>query len=124
MVTYRAGRPGYAWVTFILPAAIWADQVSLVGDFNGWSPSAMPLRHEEHGWTITLELPMGRTYHYSLLLGGWDQEVPRDPIALRKSLSVQQLHLPAADALPLKMPPSRPAMMVATSEFAARRAGP
>ena len=31
-----------ARVTFVLPSSIWADQIALVGDFNGWDSRSHP----------------------------------------------------------------------------------
>ncbi len=68
MITKRPGPAGKVRVTFSLPAALWADTIYLVGDFNGWNPRATPLRATEHGWMITLELEAGRTYQYRYLV--------------------------------------------------------
>lgn len=38
-----------------------AHRVSLVGDFDGWNPSAMPLRkRDDSAWSIDVHLPPGR----------------------------------------------------------------
>jgi hypothetical protein len=37
-----------------------AEQVYLMGNFNGWSTSATPMRNtEEHVWQLSIELPDG-----------------------------------------------------------------
>jgi len=47
-----------------------ARKVYLVGDFNGWNRSAMPMTRTEHGeWIYRLELPEG-TYQFKYLADG------------------------------------------------------
>lgn len=55
-------------VHFRLPASIWADTVHLVGDFNGWSKTATPMRRGEQYWEVSLTLTAGCTYAYAYLL--------------------------------------------------------
>jgi 1,4-alpha-glucan branching enzyme len=57
-------------VRFELPAAIWADSVHLVGDFNGWNERSHPmLRDRSEGtWYIVLELQRGREYQFRYLV--------------------------------------------------------
>jgi len=57
-------------ITFVLPASIWAETISLVGDFNHWDPQANPLILRENEWEITLELEKGRRYQFRYLLDG------------------------------------------------------
>lgn len=61
---------GSVHVTFSLPAALWATQVALVGDFNQWNPLATPLHLHGPTWSTTLELEPGRTYRYRYLVDG------------------------------------------------------
>lgn len=63
---------GEVAVLFRLPASIWADSVFLVGDFNGWSTSATPMRRGEQYWEASLTLPAGKTYYYAYLIDGVD----------------------------------------------------
>ncbi len=63
---------GEVAVLFRLPASIWADSVYLVGDFNGWSTSATPMRRGEQYWEASLTLPAGATYYYAYLIDGVD----------------------------------------------------
>ena len=58
-----------------------AKSVSLVGDFNGWQPTAHPMtRMPDGGWVIRLELPHGH-HQYVFLVDG----VPTlDPNAMGK----------------------------------------
>ncbi|MGO8926029.1 MAG: hypothetical protein ACLQU3_03910 [Limisphaerales bacterium] len=47
-----------------------AKQVSLSGDFNGWSPSATPMRRDSSGhWETTADLAPGR-YQYKFVVDG------------------------------------------------------
>lgn len=71
-------------VVFRLPAQIWAEHINLVGDFNGWSTSANPMRLGEQYWEARLSLPAGRRYYYAYLIDGhewctesqpWEQAV-------------------------------------------------
>jgi hypothetical protein len=70
-------------VEFVLLAPQ-ASQVMLVGDFNGWSPGATPLRTSERGgiWSVTVPLTPGR-HEYAFLVDGkqWlpDPGAPRAP---------------------------------------------
>jgi 1,4-alpha-glucan branching enzyme len=65
-------------VCFRLPASIWGDQVMLVGDFNGWSTRATPMRQGEQYWEARLILRAGEHYAYAYLIDGvdWCSESP------------------------------------------------
>lgn len=68
MITKRPGRGGKVRVTFALPAAIWADTIYVVGDFNNWDQRATPMRLSDAGWMATLELEAGCVFQYRYLL--------------------------------------------------------
>lgn len=53
-------------VTFRVPLAEDADQVSVAGDFNGWDP--VPMQRVGDEWAFTLSLQPG-VYHYSFRRG-------------------------------------------------------
>jgi len=57
-------------VTFILPSAILAKRVNLVGDFNGWDTHATPMRHDgsRAQWAVSLDLEAGRRYRFRYLV--------------------------------------------------------
>lgn len=55
-------------VSFTLPAAIWADTIYLVGDFNNWDRRATPLRLDGTHWSVELDLDLDRSYQYRYLL--------------------------------------------------------
>lgn len=86
MITKEMSRPGKVRVTFSMPASIWADTIHLVGDFNNWSVTANPLRLQEHGWSVSLELDAGRAYHYRYLINGseWNSDWNTDSYAPSK----------------------------------------
>ena len=64
-----ASAPPRVKVAFVLPDR-GAKQVSLSGDFNGWSPNATPMKRDEAGnWETTVELAPGR-YQYKFVLDG------------------------------------------------------
>lgn len=62
---------------FVAPQA---SQVTLVGNFNGWNPSAHPMQRTPTGgtWTVTVPLEAGR-HEYSFVIDG-SQWMP-DPSA-------------------------------------------
>ncbi len=73
-----------ARVTFTLPNCVWADVVSLVGDFNGWNPSSHPLTHDREGnWVLTIDLPAGRSFEFRYLCDGdrWMNDPQADAYA-------------------------------------------
>jgi len=60
-------------VTFTLSEAIEAESACLVGEFNGWDPTATPMTHGEDGaFRATLELQAGREYQFRYLIDGED----------------------------------------------------
>lgn len=70
MIAKTYAGNGRVRVTFSVPAAIWADTIHVVGDFNRWSRTANPLLLTESGWTATLELAAGQAFHYRYLVNG------------------------------------------------------
>jgi hypothetical protein len=66
-----SSMPGYMRVIFELPACLWADHVSLVGDFNNWDPCATSLQQDRTDtWRAVVELPIGRRYEFRYLIDG------------------------------------------------------
>ena len=64
-------------VSFVL-LDLGAKQVSLSGDFNGWSPNPTPMRRDSSGrWETTVDLAPGR-YQYKFVVDG--EWIP-DPLA-------------------------------------------
>jgi hypothetical protein len=56
-----------------------AMSVTLVGDFNGWNPTTLPMRRSASGitWEVEIGLPPGR-YTYAFVVDG---HLARDPAA-------------------------------------------
>ena len=67
-----ANRPGWVRVRFVCPGNLWVDQLSLIGDFNGWNPNAHPVgdTSPRGDRAITLELPGGEIYRFAYLADG------------------------------------------------------
>jgi 1,4-alpha-glucan branching enzyme len=56
-------------VTFEIPGSIWADQIYLVGDFNGWDLYSLPFRYNrQENWEVQLELDEGQEYRFRYLV--------------------------------------------------------
>ncbi len=64
------GQPATSLVQFVIVAPA-AGAVSLVGDFNDWNVSAMPMRPAPGDgiWSVTVPLEPGR-YRYAFLVDG------------------------------------------------------
>jgi len=70
-----------AKVTFSLPLCDVAGAVSVVGDFNGWDPSAHPMKKRSNGTcSVSVELPAGATYRFKYVTsdGTWFCEPAAD----------------------------------------------
>ena len=70
-------------VTFRLPraAAPEADQVHLVGEFNGWDPDATPMTRLKSGeFKVTVNLEVGREYRFRYLIDSqvWENDWEAD----------------------------------------------
>ena len=76
----RTGQSGRSVVRFVFVAP-YASRVALVGDFNAWNPSAMPMRRSGDGraWTRDVPLTPGR-HVYSFIVDG---DLAPDPAAPR-----------------------------------------
>ena len=63
---------GLARVTFELPATVWADKISLVGEFNDWDRRVTPMTQDrlDESWRATVDLEAGRRYRFRYLLDG------------------------------------------------------
>jgi len=66
----QANGSGETVVTFRLPADVGATAVSVVGEFNGWSPDAHRMRREDDAFTAVIPLVPGRAYRFRYLLDG------------------------------------------------------
>lgn len=65
---YLKSRP-ICKVSFYLPAAIQAETVHLVGDFNNWDETATPMKKLKDGrFTVDLELASDQQYQFRYLV--------------------------------------------------------
>jgi Glycogen recognition site of AMP-activated protein kinase len=64
-----AATPAAAQVVRFSLAAPQARRVSLVGDFNGWDPSATALQQQDGTWTVVIPVPPGR-HQYGFVVDG------------------------------------------------------
>lgn len=65
---YLKSRP-VCKVTFYLSAAVKAETVHLVGDFNDWDEEVTPMSQLKDGrFSVTLELETGREYQFRYLI--------------------------------------------------------
>jgi hypothetical protein len=67
---------GRASVIFTLPAAVGARRAAVCGEWNDWSPDAHVMDVVEDGFSVTIELEVGRTYRFRYLLDGerWEND--------------------------------------------------
>lgn len=75
---YLKSRP-VCNVTFRLPkeAALDAQKVTIVGEFNNWDRDATPMKRLKNGdWTVTIYLESSRDYRYRYLIDGnrWEND--------------------------------------------------
>lgn len=65
-------KEGRVLVTFELPSGMWAERVNLVGEFNDWDTTALPMARDwaEDEWKATIELEAGRCYRFRYLIDG------------------------------------------------------
>lgn len=62
---------GKVVITFEIPGSVWADQIHLVGDFNGWDRESLPFRPtRQDTWQVELELDRGDEYRFRYLIDG------------------------------------------------------
>jgi len=76
-LTPSQNADGTQEILFVLPA-LNADDVSVVGTFNAWEPTALSDEDDDGIWTASIPLPPGR-YEYAFIIDGrwWGQ----DPLA-------------------------------------------
>ncbi len=78
-------RSGKLIVTFQFPAADWAQEVHLVGDFNEWNKQRSPMcKDPAHPlWSLQLELDKGREYQFRYLVNqtSWHNDWHADKYA-------------------------------------------
>ena len=60
-----------AKVTFVFPASLEAETVHLVGQFNDWSETDLPMKRQKDGsFTLSLDLEQGQEYEFRYLVNG------------------------------------------------------
>ena len=71
---------GTVFVTFTLHAAQQAQQASVCGDWNQWSPDADVMKAGGDSFTATVALEPGRAYRFRYLLDGgrWENDWAAD----------------------------------------------
>jgi hypothetical protein len=80
MIKSKAGK-GKARITFTVDPQVGAQVAAVCGDWNGWSPGADVMRPDgEGGFSLTVELAVGRAYRFRYLLDGhrWENDWAAD----------------------------------------------
>lgn len=68
---YRSPIPGYVRVVFELPSHVWADRISLTGDFNEWRENDILLQQTRSGvWQAAVDFPLGARYQFRYIVDG------------------------------------------------------
>ena len=68
---YRSPTPGHVRVVFELPSCVWADRISLTGDFNEWRENDIVLKQARSGvWQATVDLPLGTRHQFRYVIDG------------------------------------------------------
>src|SRR6478672_4343342 len=81
MIKHPSLGDGLVQVTFEIDPAVNAERANLCGDFNDWSYEADPMQPTgEGGFSLTKELPPGRSYRFRYLLDGdrWENDWAAD----------------------------------------------
>ncbi|MEM7128772.1 MAG: isoamylase early set domain-containing protein [Chloroflexota bacterium] len=67
----KSSIPGHVRIVFELPSSVWANRVSVLGEFNDWQDQQAPLSQDRDGqWRTALDLPAGRQYEFLYLVDG------------------------------------------------------
>lgn len=62
------GDPDVVTVSFRLPGTVEAQHVNLVGEFNDWSPTSLPMLRDGDEFAVDVPLAIGRSYRYRYLV--------------------------------------------------------
>ncbi len=75
-----SSRTGYVYIVFELPSCLWADQISVTGDFNNWDRNNLPMKQGRDGvWRACAELAAGKVYAFRYLVDGrWQTDHQAD----------------------------------------------
>ncbi len=90
------------------------DQVSLKGEFNGWTPSRTPLSMKDGVWEASLTVPEGK-YQYLLVADGAEMLDPGNPEKVSNNMGGFNSVLVAGDAKKGNVP------LLVTSETTGRK---
>ena len=65
-------------ITFTYPEK--AESVAVAGDFNGWNPTALPMKKGKAGFSATVELDPNRDYEYRFWVNNerWENDNTAD----------------------------------------------
>ena len=80
MIKSKAAK-GKASITFTVDPQVGAQVAAVCGDWNDWSPGADVMRPDgEGGFSLTVELAVGRAYRFRYLLDGhrWENDWAAD----------------------------------------------
>lgn len=77
---YRSPIAGHVRVVFELPSCVWADRISLTGDFNEWRENDIVLKQARSGvWQASVDLPLGARYQFRYVVDGqWSTDSHAD----------------------------------------------
>ena len=83
MIETRPDGDGMVYATFCLEYGEGQHDVSVVGEFNGWSHTANPMHYDGHGYTAELVVASGREYRFRYLIDGdrWQNDWAADSYA-------------------------------------------
>jgi hypothetical protein len=132
VIKSRAAK-GKARVTFTVDSLVGAQAAAVCGEWNGWSADADVMRRDaEGGFSVTVELDVGRAYRFRYLLDGqrWDNDWAADAYVANDfggDDSVVDLTAPAEAVPPAaRRPPAKktaPAQAAKKAEPAVKPAG-
>lgn len=117
-----------ATVTFTLDPRVQAEKAAVCGEWNGWSSDVDPMeRDSEGGFSLTLDLPSGRSYRFRYLLDSdrWENDWAADayvPNDFGGDDSVVDLTALADAAPPPAKAPARARSAASKSNGAAKKA--
>lgn len=65
-------QKGLVRVTLELPPTMLAERINVVGGFNDWDTTALPMsqKHVGSNWRVTVHLAAGRCYRFRYLIDG------------------------------------------------------
>lgn len=121
MITKRkSSRPGFIRVCFELPAYLWADHITIAGDFNDWQGEQTPMSQDRSGvWRAELELPCCQRFEFRYLVDNhWLTDCHSDGVTTNPFGSQNSV---VETALPVKSLAVAPAQERAVSALVQKR---